>query len=168
MSDYYDILGVGPDASAQEIKSAFRCLAKQYHPDRSDDHQKGRFLDILSAYETLSDTTKRALYDRQSQYRSGHRRPPIEPLWDNQSSYTPQTFADDPEDDFMSLFERVFEQVRSGYRVSRSRDDFLHQRRIINELFYHPGDDLEAWESRQLEFIVAEIRSFFDRRRWPF
>jgi molecular chaperone DnaJ len=63
--DYYEVLGVGRDADENAIKSAYRRLARQYHPDvnKSDDAEE-RFKEINEAYETLSDADKRAAYDR--------------------------------------------------------------------------------------------------------
>lgn len=63
--DYYEILGVARNASKEEIKRAFRRLAKQYHPDanKSSDAE-ARFKEINEAYEILYDDEKRARYDR--------------------------------------------------------------------------------------------------------
>ncbi len=63
--DYYDILGIQRGASADEIKSAFRQLARKYHPDvnKAADAEE-RFKEINEAYAVLSDTEKRAAYDR--------------------------------------------------------------------------------------------------------
>ena len=64
--DYYEILGVARNATAEEIKRAFRKQALKYHPDR--DHEDGaeeRFKEVNEAYETLSNPEKRATYDAQ-------------------------------------------------------------------------------------------------------
>ena len=60
--DYYEILGVGKDASADEIKKAFRRLAIEHHPDRGGDETK--FKELNEAYEVLKDTEKRKRYDQ--------------------------------------------------------------------------------------------------------
>ncbi len=65
-TDYYEILGIGRDASGDEIKQAYRRLARKHHPDVSDDKSEAelRFKKINEAYEVLSDPAKRAQYDR--------------------------------------------------------------------------------------------------------
>jgi molecular chaperone DnaJ len=60
--DYYEILGVGKDASADEVKKAFRRAAIEHHPDRGGDEAK--FKELNEAYEVLKDTDKRKRYDQ--------------------------------------------------------------------------------------------------------
>lgn len=64
--DYYEVLGIGREASTEEIKKAFRKLARQYHPDANsgDENAEEKFKEIAEAYEILSDPEKRANYDR--------------------------------------------------------------------------------------------------------
>ena len=64
--DYYEVLAVSRDASDQEIKSAYRKLAMQYHPDRNqgDSAAEEKFKECSEAYQILSDPDKRASYDR--------------------------------------------------------------------------------------------------------
>ena len=63
--DYYDILGIGRNATDEEIKRAFRKLAFKYHPDHNrEDGAAERFKEINEAYEVLADPDKRAAYDR--------------------------------------------------------------------------------------------------------
>lgn len=63
--DYYDVLGVGRSASGEDIRRAYRKLARQYHPDvNKDGGAEARFKEINEAYEVLSDERKRAAYDR--------------------------------------------------------------------------------------------------------
>lgn len=64
--DYYEILGVGREAGDQEIKSSYRKLALRYHPDRNPDdpNSEEKFKEASEAYSVLSDSQKRAAYDR--------------------------------------------------------------------------------------------------------
>lgn len=66
MRDPYDVLGVAKNASAKDIKSAFRKLAKKYHPDQNPDDPKAkdRFAEINQAYEVVGDQEKRGQFDR--------------------------------------------------------------------------------------------------------
>ena len=64
--DFYEVLGVAKDADDAVLKSAYRKLAMQYHPDRNhgDSEAEGKFKELSEAYETLKDGQKRAAYDR--------------------------------------------------------------------------------------------------------
>lgn len=63
--DYYEVLGVSKGASAEEIKSAYKKLAKKYHPDVSkEEGAESKFKEVQEAYNTLSDSQKRQNYDR--------------------------------------------------------------------------------------------------------
>ena len=71
--NYYLLLGVPQDADADMIRSAFRALARRYHPDAGEGSSADRFREILIAYETLNDPTRRWVYDRILQ----HKRAPV-------------------------------------------------------------------------------------------
>ncbi len=98
--DYYEILNVPRDASLEEIKQAYRRLAREYHPDvrRDDPQAEERFKEINEAYQTLSDPQRRAEYDRRGQVRA-----PTGP-WD-----------------FDTLFEDLFEPFFGPIRRRQER-----------------------------------------------
>lgn len=65
--DYYEVLGVDRNATEEDLKKAYRKLAKKYHPDANPDNKKeaeAKFKEVNEAYETLSDKQKRDMYDR--------------------------------------------------------------------------------------------------------
>ena len=64
--DYYEVLGISKGASADEIKKAYRALAKKYHPDMNpgDKEAEAKFKEANEAYAVLSDDEKRSKYDQ--------------------------------------------------------------------------------------------------------
>jgi curved DNA-binding protein CbpA len=83
---YYDILGVSKDAGDTEIKTAFRRLAKQYHPDKNPDG-KEQFEKILVAYEVLIDAASRSQYDLKIKYGNAENYPGKKPQQKGQKEW---------------------------------------------------------------------------------
>ena len=110
--DYYAILGVKRDAGADEIKTAYRRLARKYHPDVSKEKDaEEKFKEMAEAYETLKDPEKRAAYDQLGQHQAGQDfRPP--PDWGEHFAQGQGAFDDiDLSDLFAGLAGR---QGRAG------------------------------------------------------
>jgi DnaJ-class molecular chaperone len=122
--DYYKILGVARGASTDEIKKAFRKLARKYHPDVNPGDKKAelKFKEINEAYEVLSDPAKRQKYDT------------LGPNWQEQfgpfagtgrRTYgngrgTPFEFNTTPNSDFSDFFEALFGRSSTGTRRGAS------------------------------------------------
>ena len=119
--DYYALLGVGRDATAEDVKKAYRKLARKYHPDVSKEkNADARFKEMAEAYATLKDPDKRAAYDQLGSRRPGEEFRPA-PEWSTQFGESAATFDDmDLADLFANLAGR---QGRSGApRARRGRD----------------------------------------------
>src|ERR1035437_1450250 len=73
MEDYYKTLGVDKKAKAEEVKKAYRKLARKYHPDKNPDDKaaEARFKEISAAYDTLGNAEKRKEYDEGKTFASG-------------------------------------------------------------------------------------------------
>jgi curved DNA-binding protein len=102
--DYYAVMGVERDASPEEIKAAYRKLARKYHPDVSKEPDaEEKFKEVAEAYETLKDPQKRAAYDQLGRHRPGQDfRPP--PGWEKQFGDGGFSFEDLDLGDLFSAF----------------------------------------------------------------
>lgn len=106
--DYYQTLGVPRDAGTEDIKKAYRRLARKYHPDVSKEAgAEEKFKDINEANEVLSDPEKRAAYDQLGYYQPGQDfRPP--PGWEERFGHGGFSAADFGGMDFSDLFSQLF------------------------------------------------------------
>jgi curved DNA-binding protein len=112
--DYYQILGVPRDATAEDIKKSFRKLARKYHPDVSKEADaEARMKELNEANAVLSDPEKRAAYDQLGRgYQPGQEfRPP--PDWDAGFEFSGRGFAPGEAADFSDFFAELFGGMRS-------------------------------------------------------
>ena len=120
--DYYQVLGVARDASAQTLQKRYRALAKKYHPDVSKEPDaEARFKEIGEAYEVLRDEKKRSLYDKWGpNWRaiSEGRGPPPGGPRPSEVQFDFGPFGFDPD---VSDINQIFEQVFGGRRPGRQR-----------------------------------------------
>lgn len=111
--DYYNIMGVDRDASQDDIKRAYRKLARRYHPDvSSEPDAESKFQEVQEAYEVLKDPEKRAAYDRLGQgWREGEDfRPP--PNWAEGFEFSGGGFTAGDTGAFSDFFESLFGRGR--------------------------------------------------------
>ena len=121
--DYYKILDVKKDASQQDIKRAYRTLARKYHPDVSKEgNAEVKFKEVGEAYEVLKDPEKREAYDQLgSNWKAGQEgfQPP--PDWDQNFDFGGGGYTEGNAQDYSSFFEDLFGGSRaSGGRYSHS------------------------------------------------
>src|SRR3954470_14483334 len=108
--DYYEVLGVSRTATEAELKTAFRKLAMQHHPDRNpgDKDCESRFKEINEAYDVLKDGDKRAAYDR-----FGHA------AFEQGNGGGAHGFSADFGSSFADIFEGIFGMGGAGARQQR-------------------------------------------------
>jgi len=135
--DYYQIMGVARDATQDEIKRAYRKLARKYHPDVSKEPDAEiRFKELGEAYEVLKDAEKRTAYDQLgANWKGGQEfRPP--PDWNAGFEFSGGGFtggdAADYSDFFASLFGRDFRAGGAGRAPSHARGEDHHAKVLID------------------------------------
>lgn len=139
--DYYKVLGVERAASQDEIKKAFRKLARKHHPDVNpgDKSAEKRFKEINEAYEVLSDKEKRQKYDTLGpnwQEQFGFQQPPSNPggprmrtySYNNQGSGTHIPYDVDDATGFSDFFEALFGRTRANGSASTASRPQMNQR----------------------------------------
>jgi len=141
--DYYEILGVTKEATDEEIKKSYRKLAMQYHPDKNDSPDaEEKFKEISEAYAVLSDSEKRASYDR-----FGHAG--FDSRYSQEDIFKGADFSD-----FGDIFGDIFSNIfGGGFGGSRSRGpqrgaDLQYELRLTF---------MEAYTGKTAEIIVPKI-----------
>jgi curved DNA-binding protein len=154
--DYYQTLGVARDATAEDLKKAFRKLARKYHPDISKEADAElRMREVNEAYAVLSDPEKRAAYD---QLGRGHQpgqdfRPP--PDWDAGFEFSGAGFSPHEAADFSDFFAELFGRMggtqagtrRAGFRA-QGED---HHAKVLLDL-----EDAFSGATRQISLRVPQ------------
>ena len=155
---YYDILGIKRGATEQEIKKAYRRLARKHHPDVNPDDAsaEAKFKEINEAYEVLSDKEKRQKYDRygdQWQYAEQFEKAGAQqsPFWQH-SPGGAQSFAFE-EGDLNGLFGDLFHGFRTGAAGRRARPrrgrDVDYSVEVTLEEAYHGANRILSLQSEE-------------------
>lgn len=151
--DYYKILGVARDASQDDIKRAYRKLARKYHPDVSKEADaESRFKDINEANEVLKDAEKRAAYDQLgSRWQAGEQfRPP--PGWDAGFEFSGAPHQDGQAQNFSDFFAELF--GRNAFRAQRRPAGQDHHAKIMLDL-----EDAYRGGAHRIMLRVPEINA---------
>lgn len=171
MTNYYEILGIAQNSTAQEIKKSFRRRAKEIHPDlrptdaRSSDEEMRTLLD---AYEVLSDIEKRDQYDRSLQsvlrargfdYREFLRRRTNDPL--SQSKLVFHDLLANHQDDAIALYERL--RATPGFELEHylSREDYMDCAFLLAEVFETRFRYAEAYDLYRKLFHYEKAKPYF-------
>ena len=155
--DYYEIMGVKRDATQDEIKRAYRKLARKYHPDVSKESDaEARFKEVGEAYEVLKDPEKRAAYDQLgAQWQAGQDfRPP--PDWDAGFEFSGGGYTAGGADHsafFEELFGRGFAQqgATGGRRRFHMRGEDHHAKVLVDL------EDSFSGATRSISLRVPEV-----------
>jgi curved DNA-binding protein len=123
--DYYEVLGVARDASQDDIKRAYRRLARKFHPDVSkESNAEDRFKEAKEAYEVLKDPEKRAAYDQLgSSWRAGQQFTPP-PGWGNNFEFSSSFGQGGDDAGFSDFFASLFGSRGSSGSPGRGRSGF--------------------------------------------
>lgn len=125
--DYYKIMGLSRNATQDEVKRAYRKLARKYHPDVSKEKgAEAKFKELGEAYEVLKDPEKRAAYDKLgSNWKAGEEfKPP--PHWDEGFEFKGGGFPGGGAGVFSDFFEQLF--GRAGFRTAGREQQGFHMR----------------------------------------
>jgi curved DNA-binding protein len=150
--NYYATLGVERSASAEEIKRAYRKLARKYHPDVSrEPNAEARFKEVAEAYEVLHDTEKRAEYDRIGQDWAGQAPPPD---WDAGYEFADSAAHGGGPGGYSEFFEALFGRHAAAPRRGPARGADHHAKLLIDLEDSYRG----ARRSLSLQSVVIDAQ----------
>lgn len=157
--DYYDTLGIDRKATPDEIKRAYRRLARKYHPDVSKEPDaETRFKEMKEAYEVLKDPEKKAAYDQFGEnWKTGQQFEPP-PQWDRDFTFDQGGYENVDPAGFSDFFEELFRQRGRGQGFEST--DFRsgpQQGENINAQISIPLEDAFQGTTRQISLDIPEL-----------
>ncbi len=170
MINYYDVLGVTPDSTPQEIKRQFRRRAKEIHPDvrPEDGGAAGEMRLLLTAYETLGDRDRRFEYDRALgavaaergfDYRSYLRGRPDDPF--SQARLVFHDLLTDRPEEALEVYARLLSSDAFPLERYLSREDAMDGAFLLAEVYETRGRLREAWELYTRLYRLEQERPYF-------
>ena len=158
--DYYKIMGLARDATPDDVKRAYRKLARKYHLDVSKDkNAEVQFKEVSEANQVLSDPEKRAAYDQLgANWQAGQDfRPP--PGWDTRRTFTDRDFGDNPGFDHSDFFDSIFRGMQGGASRHGGRAYFDMQGQDQHAKIQISIEDSYHGATRTLKLRVPEADS---------
>jgi curved DNA-binding protein CbpA len=172
MVNYYEILGIDQDSTAQEIKKSFRKRAKEIHPDlRKEDKERSesRMRLLLAAYEVLSDIRKRVEYDRELEAffpsRGFDYREFLKMRRNDPASQAKLIFHDlltNHQDEALDLFEDLTRMRELNLEAYLSREDYMDCAFLLAEVLEMKGRYSEAYELYKKLYILELEKPYFN------
>ncbi|MBY0269679.1 MAG: DnaJ domain-containing protein [Burkholderiales bacterium] len=156
--DYYKVLGVPRDATAEGVKKAFRRLARKYHPDVSKEKDADtRMKEVNEAYAVLSDPEKRATYDQLGKgFRPGEEfHPP--PDWNTGFKFSGHGFSPGEAAGFSDFFEQIFGRMGHGNRGFHAQRNFRDQGENHHAKVYLDVEDAFTGATRQISLHTPKM-----------
>ena len=156
--DYYKIMGLSRDASQDEIKRAYRKLARKYHPDVSKlPDAEAKFKELGEAYEVLKDPEKRAAYDNLgSHWKAGQEfRPP--PNWNEGFEFKGGGFTGAGAEVFSDFFEQLFGRHPGFYETESTQRHFHTRGQDSHAKIYIDLEDSIRGTSRNISLSTPEM-----------
>lgn len=146
--DYYKVLQISVNASIDEVKKAFRKLARTYHPDKNQSQgSEDKFKEIAEAYETLSDPEKRLFYDK---YQRPRTRPQTNTHWRQQRWVKDPPVEHNLDITLEDIYNRTVKKMKITRQVLQPDGTTKREDKIL-EVFVHP-----TWKTGTRVFFRGE------------
>lgn len=166
MKTFYDLLGVQPNADGKEIRSAFRRLARECHPDLNECSDNQRFIDLKNAYDTLADDGLRRDYDRRLRQERFQPIIPFEQRRRQPGAWQERRYTAPDELDLANLLDQLVDDFLERDEMMPRGRAYSRRRSPIEDLHFRPRNDLWDLETEHLTHLIDDILDLFGQRGW--